>query len=119
MAHPVYGQCWWDFDETGILGIECEHPPGDAHYLLKFLHRPLLVDSNDLLEAATLIVDALNGGGFVLAARPTRKPAGRPGWKSNDLAFTKSKEVVYHPQGDGVDATFSLKGKRKKHRRDE
>lgn len=73
MPHPIYGHCWFDFDSKGNLGIECEHPPGDKHFLLKFLQKG--GDMQHLVEAARVVVEALNVGGFNLG----RLPAGKPG----------------------------------------
>ena len=50
------GKCWMDFDHRGgkiKVGIECENPPYDKHYLLHFVPNP--GDSSELMELANRI----------------------------------------------------------------
>lgn len=53
------GTCWWDLDEQGRMGIECDNPPHDQHYLLTF-KMPTHGDWGHLEKIATVIVHALN-----------------------------------------------------------
>ena len=53
------GKCWWDFDENLEIGIECEHPPIDERYLLKFVTTGMK-DISSVIDIAEKIVYLLN-----------------------------------------------------------
>ena len=56
--HPVYGEMWWDFGEKLSVGIECENPPTDKHYLCYVPYKGK--DASEAIKVCETIIAALS-----------------------------------------------------------